>query len=53
MYIHGGGLETGSKDKLPPLLEEFIARDFSIISVNYSLYPDARFPDFYKTAPWH
>ena len=46
VYIHGGGLEAGSKDGLPPLLEEFIKRDYSVISVNYSLYPDAKFPDF-------
>ena len=46
IYIHGGGLESGSKDDNNAMIEELLKKGCSVISVNYSLYPDTKFPEF-------
>ena len=44
-YIHGGGLECGDKT-FGPMLGELCSSGFSVISVDYRLYPRAKFPEF-------
>ena len=52
VYFHGGGLEKGDKDDsttrlMAPWLAE---RGVAVASVNYRMYPDARYPDFIQDA---
>lgn len=44
IYFHGGGLESGDKDELPP--EGFLKKGIGVVSVNYRMYPYNRYPDF-------
>lgn len=52
VYFHGGGLEAG--DKRDPYYvemgEHFAGSGYGFVSVNYRLYPDAKFPDFLADA---
>lgn len=48
IYLHGGGMESGSKDQkdkidFVPLL---IKNNFAVVMANYRLYPSARYPEF-------
>lgn len=46
VYFHGGGLESGDYKQIwyfPPYLTE---RGIAIATVDYSMYPDAEYPDF-------
>ena len=45
LYIHGGGLENGDKS-FGDMLKEFCSSGYSVISVEYRMYPAAKFPDF-------
>ena len=48
VYIHGGGIESG--DKYYYYVESngktFTDRGWALVSINYSLYPNTKFPDF-------
>lgn len=44
IYFHGGGLEAGSKEEIPP--QSFIEKGVCVASVNYRMYPHHRYPDF-------
>lgn len=46
IYIHGGGLVNGDKKAAHNFREELIDNGFSVISVDYRLYPEAKFPDY-------
>lgn len=48
IYFHGGGLEFGDKqDKNVVEIANSLVKDgYSFVSVNYSLYPNAKCPDF-------
>lgn len=49
VYFHGGGLERGDKAKntfYPSICEKGIA----VVTANYSLYPEAAYPDFIRDA---
>ena len=46
VYIHGGGLTGGDKKTDFPLIKELSKKGYSIVSVGYTLYPEAKFPDF-------
>ena len=47
VYFHGGGLEGGSRKKGYELFIEDLAKEnVATASVDYRLYPDAKFPDF-------
>ena len=48
VYFHGGGLENGSKKVVEAFANTLIKREIAIASVDYSLYPNAKFPDFIK-----
>lgn len=48
IYIHGGGLVNGDKKAAQDFRDGLIKAGFSVISVNYSLYPKAKFPDYIK-----
>jgi hypothetical protein len=49
IFFHGGGLEGGSKD----VSEDYKNLSFqkiALVSVEYRMYPDARFPEFIEDA---
>ena len=46
VYFHGGGLCSGSKDIGEEFAKAFTSRGVAIASVDYRMYPDAKFPDF-------
>ena len=46
IYIHGGGFNSGSKEKLSEkLLGELLKNGVSVMAINYRLLPDAAYPD--------
>jgi alpha-L-fucosidase 2 len=47
IYVHGGGLRTGSKsgNEIKLIGNDLLKADYSIISIDYRLYPQAHFPD--------
>lgn len=50
IYFHGGGLEAGDKADFRPHAELLASRGIASASVNYRMYPTARFPDFLTDA---
>lgn len=46
LYIHGGGIERGDKGDQHREGEYLSARGYAFISINYRMYPDAKFPEF-------
>ena len=44
IYFHGGGLEACSKEEMP--YRRFVEKNVGVVSVNYRMYPDYRYPDF-------
>lgn len=50
VYFHGGGLEAGSKDCPPHLVRDLLANGVALVSADYRMYPDARWPDFIHDA---
>ncbi len=49
IYFHGGGLESG--DKTEGLdYDYFVENEIIVISANYRMYPDAKFPEFIEDA---
>ncbi len=50
VWYHGGGLESGDR-KLPENVPHMITnRGYSFLSVEYRMYPTARFPDYLEDA---
>ena len=48
VYIHGGGLATGDKDKLSAKqLEQMLKAGFAVMAINYRLTGEAVFPQHY------
>lgn len=48
VYIHGGGLATGDKDKLSAKqLELMLKAGFAVMAINYRLTPEAVFPQHF------
>lgn len=48
VYIHGGGLATGDKEKLSAKqLEEMLKAGLAVMAINYRLTPEAVFPQHY------
>lgn len=46
IWFHGGGLESGKKDGAKDLAEDFVKAGYAFVSVDYRLYPSAKFPDY-------
>ena len=46
LYIHGGGIEAGSKGDQHREGEYLAERGYAFVSINYRMYPGARFPEF-------
>ena len=45
LYVHGGGMTAGDKSDLNPLfLDELASAGYAVVSVNYRLAPEFRFP---------
>ena len=50
IYFHGGGLEWGEKTLIKTAATELANKGIAVVSANYSLYPDAVYPDFIRDA---
>lgn len=50
IYFHGGGIEAGDKDIAEVMATELANSGIAVVSANYSLYPDAVYPDFIRDA---
>ena len=50
VHFHGGGLVEGSKDDVDDLMIHLANKGFTMVNVNYSLYPNTKFPKFLKEA---
>ena len=46
IWFHGGGLEGGSRKDIGGFADELTENGFAIVSPDYRLYPQAKFPDF-------
>lgn len=46
VYFHGGGLEKGSRRGVEVFAEPLAERGIAVASVEYRMYPDAKFPEF-------
>lgn len=47
VYFHGGGLEAGDKANGYGLFFEYLtSHGIAVVSANYRMYPDAKYPDF-------
>lgn len=50
LYFHGGGLESGSKDKHDLIFTYLAQHGVAAASVDYRMYPSAHYPDFIEDA---
>ena len=51
VFIHGGGLTSGSKEKLSALqLTKMLGAGFAVMAINYRLTPEAVFPQHFMDA---
>ena len=50
VYFHGGGLNRGDKDGSRFFAPYLAERGIAVVTANYRMYPDARFPDFVEDA---
>lgn len=46
VYFHGGGLVGGDKRYAEVCAEYLTERGIAVVSANYRMYPDAKYPDF-------
>ena len=46
IYLHGGGIEEGSRDQYPKIFETLANRNIASVTVDYRMYPNARYPEF-------
>ncbi|MBO5714598.1 MAG: alpha/beta hydrolase [Clostridia bacterium] len=46
IYFHGGGLVRGSHKSVEVFAETLAKNNIATASIQYSLYPDAKYPDF-------
>lgn len=46
VYFHGGGLSKGGKGKVEVFAKTLADRNIATASVEYRMYPDAKFPDY-------
>jgi len=50
VYFHGGGLEAGDKSRPEVLYKYLTDRGIAVVTANYRMYPEARYPDFVEDA---
>ena len=46
LYFHGGGIESGDKSGEKVLFNYLVSQGIAVVSANYRMYPDAKYPDF-------
>ena len=46
VYFHGGGLEKGDKAREAKIAKSLCALGIGMISANYRMFPEAKYPDF-------
>ena len=46
VYFHGGGLVAGDKCEQKTFFEFMASHGVAVVSANYRMYPDAKYPDF-------
>ncbi len=48
IHIHGGGLESGTKDDHPieKIAQDIVSNNIGFVSIDYRLYPNATFPEY-------
>ncbi len=46
IYLHGGGLESGDKTEVNQFLPAMLDAGIAVASLDYRLYPAARYPDY-------
>ena len=46
VFFHGGGLEGGDKSEIEIAVPYLVDRDIAVVSANYRLYPEAKYPEF-------
>lgn len=50
IWFHGGGLENGSRKSNAAYPELVVGQGHAFVSVEYRMYPDAKFPEFLEDA---
>lgn len=50
IYFHGGGLEVGDKSEGGIMAEYLAEHNIAVISANYRMYQNAKYPDFITDA---
>ncbi len=51
LYFHGGGIEKGDKtDARMFWVDDLVKRGVAVVSANYRMYPEARYPEFITDA---
>ena len=50
VYFHGGGMEVGDKTDQKIFFHYMVSRGIGVVSANYRMYPDAKYPDFLADA---
>lgn len=50
LFFHGGGIEAGSKEECENFAEYLLCRDIAVVSANYRMFPDTKFPEFLEDA---
>ncbi len=52
VYFHGGGIQSGDKAEknYVEIAESFVKAGYAFVSVNYRMYPTAKFPDYLQDA---
>lgn len=46
IYFHGGGIEGGKREHIIEGLNELTKEGYAVVYPDYSLYPNAKFPEF-------
>jgi len=46
IYFHGGGLQSGDKSDMEQIVPFFLEKNMAVVSANYRLYPNAKYPEF-------
>ena len=50
VHLHGGGLEKGSRKGFSHIAEQLAERGIASVSIEYRMFPDAKYPDFIEDA---